>query len=190
MTKSETIKDLTLFAEHMNSASDYFSEMFEVTRKLSKEKGRAYSCWPALLIFLSWGFGLYALMGVFYTVYPMISGIPVEQYFADEWARYLKDFILPFPLMPVVALIMSVFFVLQGKREAKEVANDKLEFNKTLRHQVLLRESIKEIYDDYENPPVGFEYCDPMLISNVIKTIENSENDITIADAIKKTLNI
>lgn len=182
MTREEKTNDLLNFAQYMDEVEDDFAEINKVKKEIENKKGGAYSLWGRFLSFLSRGCFLYSFLSIYVSICLKIrhQNIAELSLFEGGFCKVL----MPIPFIFVLTLILAGLFLYWSKIETKKQIQE-IKLLETLKAKFNdLFQNIKEQYDGYENPPVSLEYSNPYFLLDLIDYIENSNNDISINDAI------
>lgn len=182
MLKEEQTKKLLDFAQYMDEVEDDFAEIRKVKKEIENKKGGAYSLWSRFLQTVARGLLLYSVLSVYVSF-----AFSIKYQSVAEATNLDKVFLIafnPIPYVFVLALILSSVFFYWASKERKNQINANKELRVLEARNKDLFSNIKEQYDGYENPPVAFQYSNPYFLLDVIDTLENSEEEISIDEAI------
>lgn len=182
MTREEKTNDLLDFAQYMDEVENDFTEISKVKKQIEAKKSGAYSLWGRFLSFLSRGCFLYSVLSIYASVCLKIRHQAITDLILFE-RRFCK-ILMPIPFIFALTLILSVLFLYWARIETQKQVKE-IKLLETLKARCNdLFQNIKEQYDGYENPPVSLEYSNPYFLLDVIALIEDSNDDISINDAI------
>lgn len=182
MKKEEIVKSLLDFADHMCAVEDEFKKMRENSDEVLSKSAAANSIWKDILSFISKIFFVLTGLSIWITVLAKIKGMSLNNLSGAE--LFVKNICCPFPMAFIAFFGMACLFTFFSFREQKSLLKAEKEFFVARSKINAAFEEIKEKYSEYENPPVPLEFSNPYFVLDMVEIIENSEEDISITEAI------
>ena len=188
MLKEEKTKKLLDFAQYMDEVEDDFAEISKVKKEIENKKGGAYSIWSNFLQAIARGMLLYSVLSVYAS---FAFGIKYQNISEVTKIDKMVSIVLnPIPFIFILTLILSGIFFYWASKERKNEINANKELRVLEARNKDLFSNIKEQYDGYENPPVAFQYSNPYFLLDVISYLEDSEEELSIDEAISRVTGI
>ena len=182
MKKEEIVRSLLDFADHMCAVEDDFRNLREKRDDLLSKSLAANSLWKGFLSVLSRLFFVSAGISAWIVFLCKVRGLNAGN--MDKAANIVKNIFCPFPMAFLVFFAAACLFAFFGIKERNASIKAEKDYRKIKNEVEKTYSDIQEQYNGYENPPVPIEYSNPYFVLDIVDVIENSEEDISVSEAI------